>query len=303
MVREPHSGLRGHQPRDGDVRVPDARRAQGHGQDAAPLRAEPSRAVWPLAADRGPPQAPEQGELPTRCGRQLALRARAVPGDVHGAHDVLGHSLRAGLGDRRRLHPRAGRGPRHRADPHLRDRLRRDLRVHRRRLGLRLEVLAPRVHADLRSAGLVRGFARALRSRCGDHGRVALAHRHSRGAGRDALVCGPAVRGARRLPLRRHGRDVSRPVRPPRGRAGARRRLPHRVRRDAVRALHDVRVHQPHHALRALRDALPRRLARTWLGRRHVGRSAAGSSASSPFCFSCSSGCERRSRACATTSS
>ena len=38
--------------------------------------------------------------------------------------------------------------------------------------------------------------------------------------------------------------------------------LPHRIRRHALRALLDVRVHQPDHALGPLRDTLPRRLAR-----------------------------------------
>ena len=44
LVGEPHRGVRRDQPRDGDVRLPHARRAQGHGPDAAALRAEPRRA-------------------------------------------------------------------------------------------------------------------------------------------------------------------------------------------------------------------------------------------------------------------
>ena len=47
--------------------------------------------------------------------------------------------------------------------------------------------------------------------------------------------------------------------------------LPHGVRGDALRALHDGRVHQPDHALRPLRDALPRRLARPRLDRSELG--------------------------------
>ena len=43
---------------------------------------------------------------------------------------------------------------------------------------------------------------------------------------------------------------------------------------NALRPLLDVRVHQPDHALGALRDALPRRLARPGLGRGDVGRAA-----------------------------
>ena len=79
---------------------------------------------------------------------------------------------------------------------------------------------------------------------------------------RRRLVRDPAVRRLRDLPARRDRRDRARAVRPPRGRAGARRRVPHRVRRHALRALLDVRVHQPDHALGARGDALPRRLAR-----------------------------------------
>ena len=70
-------------------------------------------------------------------------------------------------------------------------------------------------------------------------------------------------------------------VRPARGRAGARRRLPHRVRRHALRPLHDGRVHQPDHALGALRDALPRRLALSLV------LDASGRSGSCSSCSSC----------------
>ena len=82
------------------------------------------------------------------------------------------------------------------------------------------------------------------------------------GPGERGLVRDAPVRRLRHLPARRHGRDGARAVRPARGGAGARRGLPHRVRRHALRALHDVRVHQPDHALGPVRDALPRRLAR-----------------------------------------
>ena len=67
---------------------------------------------------------------------------------------------------------------------------------------------------------------------------------------------------------------AQRALRPPGGRAGARRGLPHRVRRHALRALHDERVHQPDHALRPLCDALLRRLARAGLGRTELAGAA-----------------------------
>ena len=103
---------------------------------------------------------------------------------------VLRDPVRARLGGRRRLHPGPGRRRRHRADPRLRDRLGRRVRVHHRRLGVRLEVLAARLDADLRAARLVRGLARAVRARRRAHGRVALADRDRRRAGAARLVRG-----------------------------------------------------------------------------------------------------------------
>ena len=79
---------------------------------------------------------------------------------------------------------RAGRRRPDRPDPDLRDRLDRHLRLHRRRLGLRLEVRAARLDAHLRAARQLRGLARAQRARRRDHGAVALADRDRRGAGR-----------------------------------------------------------------------------------------------------------------------
>ena len=84
----------------------------------------------------------------------------------------------------------------------------------------------------------------------------------------------PQFVGLDRLPLRRHRRDRPRALRPSGGRAGARRRLPHRVRRHALRPLHDERVHQPDHALRPLHHALLRRLARAGLGRAELAGAA-----------------------------
>ena len=70
-----------------------------------------------------------------------------------------------GLGDRRLPGQRLRRRSPDRAAPDLRDRLARDLRLHPRRLGVRLEVRAARRDAHLRAARLVRGLARALRAR------------------------------------------------------------------------------------------------------------------------------------------
>ena len=84
-------------------------------------------------------------------------------------------------------------------------------------------------------------------------GPVAEPRRDRRQAAGDALVLHPAVRRARRLPARRHRRDVARAVRPARGRHRARRRLPHRVLGHALGPLPGGRVHQ--HARRSRASA------------------------------------------------
>ena len=126
---------------------------------------------------------------------------------------------------------------------------------------------------------------------------LALARRHRPPPGRHAAVRRPAVRRPARVLLRRHRRDAPRAVRPARGGAGARRRLPHRVLGHALGPLPDGRVHQPDHPLRADGDALLRRLARA----RGISARCGSCSSCSASC-SCSSGCARRCRACATTS-
>src|SRR4051794_15412324 len=157
---------------------------------------------------------------------------------------------------------RRRRRPADRAHPALRAQLARDLRLHRRRLGVALEVRAARLDAYLRTDGLVRGLPHLRRARRRDHGPVPLADRHRREATPDALVRGAAVRRLPRLLHRRHRRDQPPAVRPPRGRHRARRRLPHRVQRHALRPLSDGRVREHDHALRAGRDAVLRRLVR-----------------------------------------
>ena len=249
-----------HQPRHGRVRVPDPRRAQGDGADAASLRPQPGRPVRAPAADRRPREADPEGELLPGLRRRCALHLLALGRRLRRADDLRGDPIRAGLGDLRSPGRRRRRGRPDRADPDLRDRLRRHLRLHRRRLGLGLEVRAPGLDAHVRSARQLRGLAGALGARSRPDGPDPFADRDRLCPGR-LVVHRPAVRRLRHLHVRRHRRDRTRAVRPPGGRAGARRRLPHRVRRHALRALHDERVHQPDHALGPRRDALPRRLA------------------------------------------
>ena len=132
---------------------------------------EPRRAFRAPAADRRPREADPQGELrpgrrrstsstsPRRCSSAFTALA---------AFAVIPFGRR--LGDRRLPRQRRRRRRPDLADPDLRARLARDLRLHRRRLGVRLEVLAARLDADVRAARLVRGLARALRARRRAHG-------------------------------------------------------------------------------------------------------------------------------------
>ena len=190
------------QPRHGRVRLHDLARAQGARPHAAALRPEPRRPVRAPAADRRPDQArPQGGVLPGLVARP-PLHPRADPLVLHGAARVRGHPVRAGLDGRRLLHQRRDREPPDLADPDLRARLDRHLRLHRRRLGLGLEVRDARLDAHLRAARLLRGLARAQRARRRADGPLAEPGRHRRPPADDALVLHPAVRRALRLPAR-----------------------------------------------------------------------------------------------------
>ena len=141
----------------------------------------------------------------------------------------------------------------------LRLRLVRVLRPAARRLGLRLQVQLPRRDALGGAADLLRDLDGPRPARRDHDGRHALADRDRRGAGR-ALVHRPA--GTRLPPVhdRRLRRGQPRAVRPARGRRRARRRLPDRVRGDAVRLVHARRVHRDVRDLRDRGHLLPRRL-------------------------------------------
>ena len=201
------------------LRVPDAGRAQGDGTDAAPLRPEPRRQVRAAAAVRRPRQARSARRRSRRRARSsipyilapivsafTAIAAFAVipwgPGwTINGWH-INGEVANVSIG----------------LIADLRARLDRHLRLHRRRLGVRVEVLAPRLDAHVRAARLVRGLARAQRAR----------RRHPRPLAHLAEIVAPpgrvppvrraAVRRPARLLHRRHRRDEPRAVRPARGR-------------------------------------------------------------------------------------
>ena len=181
-------GRRDHQPGHAHVRVHDLGRAQGAGADAAALRAEPRGPVRPAAADRRPGQADPQGELLPGLRRRHPLHHGAGALVLHRAPRLQRDPVRPRLADRRLLRERAGRERPDLADPAVRAQLARDLRLHRRRLGLRLEVLAARLDAHLRADGLVRGLADLRGARRRADGPVALARRHRPQAERDDLV-------------------------------------------------------------------------------------------------------------------
>ena len=137
----------------------------------------------------------------------------------------------------------------------------------------------------------LRGRVRPRDRRGPAHSRHALdpRHRRTRQAWTSwhsfvtAVVLGADDRRVRHLPDRRGRRDQPPAVRPRRGRAGARRRLPHRVLRHPVRDLLPRRVHEPHHHVGDRGDAVPRRpvRARARLPARRTARSTCGSCRSS----------------------
>src|SRR5581483_6867784 len=221
---------------------------------------EPCRPQGAAGADRRPAEADPQGGVRADGGQGAALHHRARPGDVHRARGVQRAAVRRRLDRVGPPHRGPGRERADLADPDLRPRLRRHLRLHHRRLGIRLEVLDPRLDAHVRAARLLRGVARALRARRRADGAVDQSRASRAEAAGDSLVLHSAVRRVDRLPDRRDGRDLTPAVRPPRGRHGARRRLPHRILGHALGPLPGGGVHQHAHALRPLRDALLRRL-------------------------------------------
>ena len=142
---------------------------------------------------------------------------------------------------------------------HARHRLDRHLRHRARRLVLRLDVLPARRPALERPDDLLRG-------RDGPRARGGLPLRRLDVDLGDRRRAGPAVvrpdpaavvRDLRDLDGRR---DQPRPLRPPRGRGRAGRRLPHRVLQPEVRAVLPRRVHQPRDRVGHRHHAVPRRL-------------------------------------------
>ena len=114
------------------------------------------------------------------------------------------------------------------------------LRRHAGRLVVGLEVPAARLGAGLGADDLLRGRARHDRGHGGARHRLALHPGHRGRAGRAASGSGTLIRLGF-VPFiffidRHHGRDEPAALRPGRGRAGAGRRLPHRVLLDPVRA-------------------------------------------------------------------
>ena len=185
----------------------------------------------------------------------------------------------------------------------LRARLDRHLRLHRRRLGIRVEVLAARLDAHVRAARLVRGVARARA--CSASSCSAARSRSStsstaqgdvlRSSSRSSSACSSSSSPA--SPRRR-----APPFDLPEAEHGARRRLPHRVLGHALGALPDGRVHQPDHALRRCCVTL---FFGGWHSRgctRSTARADLVPAQALGVLVSSSSGCARRCRACATTS-
>ena len=126
----------------------------------------------------------------------------------------------------------------------------------------RLQVQLPGRDALRRAADLLRDLDGPGAARRDHDGRLALAGRHRQRPGRHVWYIVPPVRRLPDLHDRRLRRDQPPAVRPAGGRRRARRRLQHRVRRDALRLLLHGRVHGDDRDLRDRLGDVPRRLAR-----------------------------------------
>ena len=129
----------------------------------------------------------------------------------------------------------------------------RRLRRHARRLVVGLEVPAARLGAGLGPDGLLRGGARPVASSPCVLVAGTLSHPRHRRPPRPAASSGLEPRGHRRscrssiFLIAGHRRAQPPAVRPRRGRAGAGRRLPHRVLVDPLRPVLPGRVHEHDH--------------------------------------------------------
>ena len=176
----------------------DVARAKAARAHAAPLRPEPCRPEGAAGADRRPAEADPQGGVradrrprsrSTSSRRSSRCSPRSLAFSVlpfGGGWTLWGHHIEG-----------AGRERPDLADPDLRPRLGRHLRLHHRRLGVRVEVLDPRLDAHLRAARLVRGLARAVRARRRADGPVDQPRAGRAEAAGDPLVLHPAVRRPR----------------------------------------------------------------------------------------------------------
>ena len=249
-----------HLRRDPRHRADDpAPRAEAARPLSGPLRPQPGRPEGAVAAARRRRQAAQQGGLQARGRGAGPLGDRAGAGHPQRHRDAGDHPVRR----RRRRQRRPLRDRRLDRDP-LRVRLRLDLllRPAARRLGIGLEVQLHGGDAVRRPADQLRDLDGACAARRDHDGRLAQPRRHRQCPGRLDLVRDPAVRRLPDLHGRRLRGDEPPAVRPPRGRRRARRRLQHRVRRDALRLLLHGRVHGDGRRLRDRRGDVPRRLAR-----------------------------------------
>ena len=267
-----------HQPPADLDGVPDALRAEAARPDAAALRPEPRRPEGHPPALRRPDQDGAQGGVRADGGDRHPLPDGARVLGVHRARRLQRHPVGRGLADLALPRERRGHGRADLADPDLRARLARDLRLHHRRLGLRVEVLAARLDADLRADGLVRGLAGAVGARRRADGAHALAVRDRRRAGQGLVVRRAAVRRPRLLLHRGDRGDEPAAVRPARGRHRARRRLPTRVLRHALGPVPDGRVRERD------RDLVARRSPSTSAAGKARGRRSGRSGSSSSSC-------------------
>ena len=244
-----------HQPRHGRVRVHDLARAQGCSAacSSATARTAPARSG---CCSRSPTcQArPQGGFFPARARSTLPYIAAPVA-RVRSPRSLAFAVIPFGPGwtvDGYHING-VGRERPDLADPDLRARLDRHLRLHRRRLGVATRSTRCSARcARARSSSRTRSRSRSSVLGVVIMGRLAEPRRDRRPAGGDARGSSSRSSSASSSScIAGIAETNAAAVRPARGRHRARRRLPHRVLRHALGPVPDGRVHQHDRALGA----------------------------------------------------
>src|SRR5262245_173226 len=248
------------------------RRAQGRGAAATAARTVPGRPQRPPATDRRRHQVDVQGGAAAESGRRVPvcagadhfrhlrlcrLRRRPIWGGHHAFRVAAGLDASAG-----------GRGQR-RGARRVRDCLDERVRHRAGRMELEQQVLAARRLARVGADDQLRALVWSGAGQRPPHRQLAVAAGPGERPGghlvrrHPSVVPVPSARRLRHLSDFRDCRNEPRAIRFSGGRAGARRRLPHRIQQHELRDVLPRGVHQHGHGVGRGDQSVPRRVAWT----------------------------------------